>query len=216
MADLSFHVLQAQAAAHSITPLLLFKLQVRQGHEPVPIHTIALRCQIRIEPARRPYGEADRAGLHDLFGTPERWGQTMRPMLWTHTSMVLPSFAERVEVDLPVPCTFDFNVATTKYFHALEGGEVPLNLLFSGTIFHEHPDGGLQVAQVPWDREATFRLPVQIWRDMMDHYYPNTAWLNLRRDVFDRLGEYKSRRGLPTWEQTLETLLVEDGKRGVR
>ena len=42
---------------------------------------------------------------------------------------------------------------------------------------------------------------------MMERYYPNTAWLCLRQDVFDRLYRYKSRRGLPTWEQALEGLL---------
>ena len=104
-------------------------------------------------------------------------------------------------MDLPVPCTFDFNVAATKYFNALEEGEVPLSLLFSGTVFQDVTDSGLQVAQIPWDREATFRLPVQVWKEMMDHYYPNSAWLCLRKDVFDRLQQYKSKQGLPTWEQ---------------
>ncbi len=219
MVELSFHVERAEPAAHSVSPLLLFKLQVRQsarqGHV-VPIHTVVLRCQIRIEPAKRLYGPAEHDRLRDLFDTPDRWSQTLRPMLWTHTNVVLPAFSESVEADLPVPCTYDFNVATAKYFYALEGGEVPLCLLFSGTIFHEDQDAGLQVAQIPWDREATFRLPVQVWSDMMERYYPKTAWLNLRRDVFDRLYQYKSQRGMPTWEQALEMLLPADGSRGAR
>jgi hypothetical protein len=37
---------------------------------------------------------------------------------------------------------------------------------------------------------------------------PNTAWLNLRKDVFDRLLAYKSPRALPTWEQAVESLLL--------
>jgi hypothetical protein len=118
-------------------------------------------------------------------------------------------------VDLPVPCTFDFNVAAAKYFYALDEGGVPLSLLFSGTIFHEREGAGLQVAQIPWDKEVTFHLPVRVWKEMMEQYYPNTAWLCLRRDVFDRLYQYKSRHGLPTWEQALEDLLppaVEQGE----
>src|SRR5262249_35234907 len=150
-----------------------------------PVHTVVLRCQVRIEPARRRYGAAEQDKLLDLFGEPARWGQTVRSMLWTHTSVVVPSFTGSIVADLPLPCTYDFNVAAAKYFYALEAGEVPLTLLFSGTIFYEGADGGLQVAQVPWDREAAFRLPVQVWKDTMEHYYPNSAWLGLRRDVFE-------------------------------
>jgi hypothetical protein len=112
-------------------------------------------------------------------------------------------------VDLPVPCSADFNVAAAKYFYALEGGEVPLCLLFSGTIFYAAADGALQVAQIPWEKETDFRLPVRVWQDMMNAYYPKTAWLYLRKDVFDRLYRYKTRRGLPTWEQALDSLLPD-------
>jgi hypothetical protein len=152
--------------------------------------------------------------LLDLFGTQERWGQTLRPMLWTHTSVVVPPFTECATVDMPVPCSFDFNVAATKYFYALEQGEVPLCLFFSGTVFHESEEAGLQVAQIPWEKEATYRLPVRVWKEMMEQYYPNSAWLCLRKDVFDRLYQYKSRHGLPSWEQALETLLAPSERHG--
>jgi hypothetical protein len=130
-------------------------------------------------------------------------------MLWTHTFVVVPAFQGFIKVDLPVPCTFDFNVAATKYFTALADGEVPLNLLFSGTVFYESADGALQVSQIPWDRETKYRLPVLKWREMMNLYYPNTAWLCLRRDVFDRLSQFKMEKGIPTWEQALERLLPQ-------
>ena len=208
MPDLSFQVEKAEAVPFAAAPLLHFKLRVGQRAEAVPIHAITLRCQIRIEPAKRRYGAGEGEGLRDLFDTPDRWGQTLRPMLWTHTNVVVGPFTDGVVVDLPVPCTFDFNVAATKYFYALEEGEVPLSLLFSGTVFHEVADTGLQVAQIPWDKETSFRLPVRVWKEMMEYYYPNSAWLCLRRDVFDRLYQYKSRLGLPTWEQALENLLA--------
>jgi hypothetical protein len=128
-------------------------------------------------------------------------------MLWTHASVVIPPFSGSTIVDLNVPCTFDFNVAATKYFAGLEDGEIPLCLLFSGTVFYEADDGALQVTQIPWDREVKYRLPVRDWKEMMDIYYPNSAWLCLRRDVFDRLYEYKVRCGIPTWEQALESIL---------
>ena len=215
MPDLNFQVEMAEPLSFAVSPLLIFKLRIREvGTVPTPIHAIVLRCQIRIEPTRRTYAVPEQEQLLDLFGTKDRWGQTLRAMLWTHTSVVVPPFTGNTVVDLPVPCTYDFNVAATKYFNALEEGEVPLVLLFSGTIFYDTEEHGLQVAQISWEKEAIFRLPVSVWRKMMDHYYPNSAWLCLRKDVFDRLALYKSRQGIPTWEQTLEGLLPITDNRG--
>jgi hypothetical protein len=213
MLELTFDVEKAEPKPFAVGPLLAFKVRIGQknaAEEATLINTVVLRCQIRIQVARRRYAPAEQERLRDLFATPDRWSQTLQPLLWTQTSVVVPPFVGRTTVDLPVPCTFDFNVAVTKYFYALEDGEVPLLLLFSGTVFYEAEDGGLQVTQLPWDRETTFRLPVQVWKDMMEHYYPNSAWLCLRKDAFDRLYDYKSRHGLPTWEQALESLLADD------
>lgn len=210
MPDLSFNVERAEAEPHAAAPLLMFKLRiagVSTEAEPATIPAIALRCQIRIEPTRRRYTANEQARLLDLYGEPERWGQTVRSALWTHTSVVVPPFTGTTVVDLPVPCSFDFNIAATKYFHAIEDGEVPLCLLFSGTVFYTDEDGYLQVSQIPWEKEATFRLPVALWREMMERYYPNCAWLCLGRDAFDRLFAFKSARGIPTWEQAIEQLL---------
>ena len=210
MLDLNFTVEGAEQQPHSAAPLLVFKLRIAEtiaNEEPTTIPAIALRCQIRIEPTRRRYAPAEQEQLLDLFGEPQRWGQTLRSALWTHASVVVPPFTGSTVVDLPVPCSFDFNVAATKYFHALEDGEVPLCLLFSGTIFYTAEDGYLQVSQIPWEKEANFRLPVSVWKDMIDLYYPNSAWLCLGRDAFDRLYRWKCSRGIPTWEQAIETLL---------
>jgi hypothetical protein len=205
--DLSFQVEEVEAVPFAASPQLIFKLRVTNADAAEPIQSVALRCQIQLEVTRRHYNAAEQERLHDLFGEPERWGQTLRTMLWTHASIGVPPFKGSTVVDLPVPCTFDFNVAATKYFAGLEDGEIPLCLLFSGTVFYETDDATLQVAQIPWEKETKYRLPVQVWRKMMDIYYPNTAWLCLRQDVFDRLYEYKRRRGIPTWEQALESIL---------
>jgi hypothetical protein len=211
MPDLNFQVEGAEPQRFAVEPLLLFKLRVSEavagGARPTPVHTVALRCQVRIEPAGRRYEPPEKERLLDLFGTPDRWGQTLRPMLWTHVSAVVPSFTGSTVVDLPVPCSYDFNLAATKYFDALEGGDVPLLFLFSGTVFYEAPEGDLQVAQISWEKEAPFRLPAATWRGLMDQHYPNSAYLCLRKDVFDKLSRYKSREGLPTWEQAMERLL---------
>jgi hypothetical protein len=207
--DLSFTIEGAEAVPYSSTPLLALKLRVKNVDSEESVRAVMLQCQVQIEATRRHYSPAEQAGLRDLFGAPERWNQTLRSTLWTHAHANVGPFNGETTVDLPVPCTFDFNVVAPKYFNALEGGEVPLCLLFSGTIFYDDATRGLQIAQIPWSKEARFRLPVQVWKNMMDLYYPNTAWLTLRRDVFDRLNEFKTRRGLPTWEQTLERLLAE-------
>jgi hypothetical protein len=217
MPDLSFEVERAEPVPHAAAPQLVFKLRITDnaGAEAIPIPAVALRCQIRIEPTRRRYVAPEQGRLLDLFGEPSRWGQTLRSLLWTHASLVVPPFTGTTVVDLPVPCTYDFNVASTKYFYALEDGEVPLCLLFSGTIFTAEEDGGpLQISPIPWEKEAVFRLPVSVWKEMMDQYYPNSAWLCLHRDVFDRLYLFKSRLGLPTWEQAMERLLAASGERG--
>ena len=131
----------------------------------------------------------------------------MRSLLWSHTTLQVPPFSGRTVVDMPVPCTYDFEVVAAKYFHALEDGEVPLEFLFSGTVFYAEAGGRLQVDRISWEKEAEFRLPVRLWQETMDHYYPNSAWIRLRRDAFDQLYDYKVRKGLPTWEATVESLL---------
>ncbi len=193
-------------------PLLALKLRV--GATGAPIRSVSLQCQLRIEPNRRRYDAESQDRLYDLFGPPQDWARSVRAMLWTHAAVNVPEFTGSTVVDLPVPCTFDFTVAATKYFDALGDGEVPLSLLFSGTVFYEDEDGSLRVTQVPWDKEATYRLPVQVWRDMMNRYYPNCAWLSLRKDVFDRLSRFKGRGAFASWEEALISLLppTDQGK----
>jgi hypothetical protein len=207
MPDLSFQIEKAEPQRFTAAPTLLFKLRISNGVAGETVHSVALRCQIQLEVTRRQYSTDDQSRLRDLFGAPERWGQTLKNMLWTHASIVAPAFQDITVVDLPVPCTFDFNVAATKYFHGLTDDDVPLNFLFSGTVFYGEEEGSLQVAPIPWDKEARFRLPVKAWHEMMDIYYPNTAWLCLRRDVFERLQQYKVENAIPTWEQTFERIL---------
>jgi hypothetical protein len=212
MPDLTFHVEGAKAVQYAVSPMLGFDLRVTNSG-PERIHNIALRCQIQIEATRRRYDAKDQENLRDLFGEPERWGQTLRTLLWTQVSVVAGGFADQTNIELQVPCTFDFNVAAVKYFQGLQDGEIPLCFQFSGTVFYESAAGGLQVAPISWDKEAKFRLPLKVWKEMMDLYYPNSAWLCLSRDVFERLHQYKVRTGTPTWEKMLEDLLagVEEG-----
>jgi Family of unknown function (DUF6084) len=216
MPDLDFFVDHAQPVPYAATPQLAIALRIVQrppaGRPAREIHSVTLRCQVRLEPSRRKYSPAEQEKLLELFGEPARWGQTVRSMLWVNTAIAVPAFVEKVSVELPVPCTYDFNIATTKYFHALEDGEIPLGLLFSGTIFYRGEDDSLQVAQISWEKEVNYRLPIAVWKRTMDLYFPNSNWLCLRRDVFDRFYQFKTRHGLTTWEQALELLLEEEEK----
>jgi hypothetical protein len=207
MPELSFQVERVEVVPNSISPLLAFKLRVTTPDPEQAIHTVALRCQIQLEVTRRKYTAEDQTKLRDLFDDPSRWGQTLKSLLWTHTSIVVPSFKGTTITDVPVPCTFDFNVAATKYFDGLSDGEIPICLQFSGTVFYASADGSLQVAPISWDKEARFKLPVRVWRDMMEIYYPNSAWLCLHKDAFDRLYQYKVSHGIPTWEEVMESLI---------
>jgi hypothetical protein len=207
MPDLRFTVESAEQVPFAVAPTLALRLRVENSNPEESIHTVALRAQIQIEATRRRYSTGEQEKLQDLFGEPDRWSRTLRTMLWTHTSAVIPGFTGSTTADLSVPCTFDFNVAATKYFHAISHGEIPLSVLFSGTVFYADADGALQAAPISWDKEARYRLPVQVWREMMDAYYPNTAWLTLRRDVFEKLYEFKVRRGIASWEEALANLL---------
>jgi Family of unknown function (DUF6084) len=203
--DLRFQVEDVVPTPNAAAPQLSFKVRITNSALE-PIHSIALRAQVQVEPVRRRYTAEEQQKLKVLFGEPEQWSKSLLPLLWANVNVNVGAFTGSTVVDVQVPCTFDFNVAMTKYIYGLEDGELPTSLLFSGTVFHAG-QMALQIAQIPWDREASYRVPVRVWKEMMDRYYPDAAWIQLRRDVFERLYEFKSQNGLPTWEQTVERML---------
>jgi hypothetical protein len=210
MTELVFECLGARAEPYVAAPTLLFRLRLAETTG-ARIHAIALRCQLRIEPQRRRYSDGEAGNLSDLFGEPQRWGDTLKPLQFATVPLMVPGFTGSAEVDLPVACSYDTEVAATRYFHALEGGEIPLLLLFSGTVFVRGASG-LSVEQVPWHKEASYRLPVAVWRELMDMYFPNSTWIRIRRETFDALQRFKSRQTLPTWDHALEALLKQAGE----
>ncbi|MGA7223099.1 MAG: DUF6084 family protein [Candidatus Acidiferrales bacterium] len=207
MPDLQLAIEGADVVQYSAAPLLAFKVRIVNQPAGEVIHTLALRAQIQLEVSRRKYDPAEQERLRDLFGEPSRWGQTLRTILWTHANVMVPRFAGSAAVDLPVPCSFDFNVAATKYFHGVTSGDLPLCFQFSGTVFYQGAGDAMQVAPISWDKEAKYRLPVTVWKDLMDMYYPNSAWLSLHRDTFEKLYQFKVREGITTWEEALERAL---------
>jgi Family of unknown function (DUF6084) len=209
MTDLTFSVVDVFAEPYAAAPQLTARLRIEESTQQT-IHAIALRCQVRIEPQRRRYSADEESGLLDMFGTRDRWFDTLKPFMWMQCSTMVQGFRGITEVDLAMPCTYDFDVTWSKYLHALRDDTIPVIFLFSGTVF-TRGTAGFGVEQVPWDKESAYQIPVTVWKDMIGHYFPNTGWLRLSHDTLEALAHYKSVRGLTTWEAAVESLLANAG-----
>ncbi|MYS18705.1 hypothetical protein GA0115240_100414 [Streptomyces sp. DvalAA-14] len=207
MSGPAFSVLDVFAEPYTVVPQLTARLRIEEDSGE-RVHAMVLRCQARIEPQRRHYDDAEGDGLRGLFGERDRWPDTLKPFLWMQCQATVQGFTGATEVDLALPCTYDFDVIGSRYLHALGTGEVPLTLLFSGTVFTKGA-GGFGVRQVPWDCEARHRMPVAVWRQMMSYHFPNSGWIRLDQEVLDRIADFRARRGLISWDETVRTLLAD-------
>jgi hypothetical protein len=205
-AQLTFTVADVAPEPYAVTPVLTARVGISApGDEPV--HAIALRCQIRIDPVRRGYSDQEAAGLIDLFGPRERWATTQHTFLWQHCAVMVPGFTGNTQVALPLECTYDFEVAASKYLHALRDGILPLQFLFGGTVFTPG-QRGFSVQQVSWDCDVDYRMPVSVWRELMQQHYPNSGWVRLDHDTVTALASYKSERGLLSLDEAVTALLT--------
>jgi hypothetical protein len=209
IAELGFAVLGAAPVPYAAVPTLGFAVEItsRSGQ---PIRSVALDVQIQIAARRRAYSDAEQPQLLDVFGAPERWATTLRTLPWLRVSQVVPAFEGTTVVDVHVPCTYDFEVTAAKYLAALREGEVPLELLFGGTVFYTAESGLLQTAMINWDSEEEYRMPVAAWRETMDMYFPGSAWLRVEREAFERLYAFRALHSLTSWEQTFDRLLDDE------
>lgn len=205
MTSLAFEITGAAASPTAATPTVTFGLRVRE-RAGGRVDALAMRVQVQIEPRKRHYSAGEERRLVELFGEPKRWGETLHTVLWSHIAVAIPSFTGQTDVELPAPCSYDFEVAANKYFDALTDGDIPLLFLFSGTIFVTG-DRGLQVARIPWELEAAYRLPASVYRTAMDLHFPNTAWVRVRKDLFNELYRFKTAGGHLTWDDAIEDLL---------
>lgn len=204
-----FDCVDVHAQPYAASPTLIFKLRIAETTG-VKIHALALRTQIRIEPQRRRYEGEESELLVSLFGEPSRWGETLKPMEFGSTSTVLPSFTGSKDVDIPISCSYDLDVAAGSYFHSLREGHIPFMMLFSGTVFTKG-ENGFSVEQIPWDLDSQYQMPVGEWTKLMDQYFPEQGWLRLHRSTLDALMKYKANNAIATWDQTMEQLLAGTG-----
>jgi hypothetical protein len=77
-----FEITSVRAEPHAAAPTLKFSLRVSESLGS-PIHFILLRAQLQIQPRRRRHAPAEQERLTELFGSPDRWSTTLRPLLWT-------------------------------------------------------------------------------------------------------------------------------------
>jgi len=210
MPDLAFRIEGAAPLAFAASPAIAFAVRATNASPDDPVQSALLRCQIHVEASTRAYTDAELERLRDVLGEGRVRGRASGRILWAQTAAVIPGFTGEVVFEVHAPCTLDLAVASSRYFHALDGGDVPVAMLFSGTVFHASADGALRAAPVPWSSEARFSMPASVWKECAEHHYAGRAALPLSRDVFDRLLRYKTRAGLATWEQAIDRLLPPD------
>ena len=201
-----FSVLEAAPVPRSAAPVIAFQIRVRDYSER-EVYALALTTQIKVEARQREHDEATRDRLLELFGEPERWGDTARGLVWAHCESLVGGFSGSSRFELRVPASLDLEVATVKYFAALDTGNIPLSFHFNGTVFYCGDEDRLQITQVPWTAEAQYALPVETWRRTIDEHYPNGAFLRLDEDTLEGLRRYRVANGLHSLDAALEQLL---------
>ena len=205
-----FEVLGVRSMRHAAAPALILDLGVSEP-EGRAVYMIALTVQLMIEPARRRYDDAEHARLAGLFGPPERWAVTTRSLIWAQLDVVVPAFTGTTTVAIPIPCSYDLEVASAKYLRSLVGGEAPLALHFNGVVYYRGDDGGLQMTLIAWSRSVDFRMPVSVWRDTIEHYYPNTGWVGLRSETIAALERRRVDSAHATIDACVRDLLERTG-----
>ena len=209
MPELDFEIVSAEVKPHSAVPTLLFKMLVSNRNENEEVYAAALKCQVLIEATRRSYDEELKTGLREVFGDPDRWEETVRSLMWMTITIPVSRFRKSAIVDIAIPVCEDHITAAGKYFFTVKKGEIPLAFLFSGTLFFAGPEGGVQITQVPWHKEASYRMPADLWNQMMEIYFPGSRWVKLSSETFNRIYQYKARNNFTSLEECVEWLLKE-------
>lgn len=209
--DVSFEIVSASAVARAAAPTLSFRAQITDPTG-IEVYTVALSVMFTIEPGKRSYDSDARERLAELFGEPERWASTTGAFRWAQVDVLVPSFTGEAEFEIQVPCTYDHEIAATKYFAGLADGVVPLHAHFNGTLFYRgagEKGGQLQMMMLPWDLSVRHDLPVATWREMIDRHYPEGTWVRLEEATLDRLRRLKTSGGSATYDRVVSRLLDE-------
>ena len=165
MPDLCFNFEGAEAVPYAAAPTLALKLRITNQPADEIIRSIMLQCQIQIEAPRRRYSPEEQKHLLDLYGEPERWGQTLRTSLWTH------AIAQRAIVQRMRPRSMFWcpalSISTSPRLSISmdsKPGRCRSAFCSVAPCFSTIPEQGLSITQIPWAKEARFRLPVSVWK----------------------------------------------------
>ncbi len=202
MIPVTFKITGASAKPHAASPTISFDVRVTSSES---VEAMVLRAEIRIEPQWRRFDGQEQQLLDDMFGAPERWGTTLRTLAWADLPAIVTGFNGETQTRIDVPCTYDFDVTATRFFHALSDGDVPVRMLFSGAIFYAG-DRGFWCERVPWSAEAAYRMPVTVWRDAMRACYGTDAILRVKAETLQKLHRLRALGGALSWDALLERL----------
>lgn len=209
MPDLRFEIISSRVRQYAAVPTLVFDLQITNDTPDEEVYAAALKCQIIIEATKRQYDAETKGRLYELFGEAERWNETVGTTFWQIITVPVPRFTDQTVVEINVTCSEDQAIAAGKFFYGVRDGIVPLAFLFSGTLFFKDGEGNLQITLIPWEKEASCKMPAILWQEMMDAHFPNSRWLQIRKDIYDKLVKYKSQNNFQTLENCLEDILEE-------
>lgn len=204
MTGLEFTALEANAETRAASPAIRLRFRLRAEGEPVD--ALALRARIQIEPALRDYAPDEIPPLEALLGEKRRGARWNAPLQWCEVSTVLGQFERELEFELVLPCTFDAQIVSSRYFAALTSGMIPVHIFFNGTIFRGSP-GGFSVEMLPWNLDCAAEIPLQTWQAAMDACFPGQAWIRIDRATFDALSRVRRDYATGGWDATFEYLL---------
>jgi hypothetical protein len=202
-----FAVTSVAHLAFAAAPTMVFAIGARD-ETGIEIQSVSLSVQVMIDPARRGYDLLTRGRLAELFGPPATWTPSTQGLSWARVAATVPRFIGEATFALEVPCTYDLEVAASKYFYALDEGLVPLSFHFYGTIFYLTADRRLQMTPIPWSSTAQFAMPVASWKAMIAEHYPGGGWIRLGETTLAALNARRAERGL-TFDHLVAELLDE-------
>lgn len=213
MPDLDFEITSADVKPQAAVPTLVFRLQISNDIEDEEIYAVGLKSQVRIESVHRKYDEETKPLLRDVFGSSERWDENLKSLYWKQVTIPVPRFTGQTQIEIPLECSEDLSTSVGKYFYALEKGEIPLTFIFKGSVFYKGSEDTIQVTPVPWEKEASYNMPVSLWNNLREAYFPDSKYLRVPHELFDKLYAYKTKSIHPTINKCLESLVDEGLKK---
>ena len=208
MTSLSFSCPGVRTERYSLSPSLIFRVRIDED-EGAGVHAVALTTQIRVEPRRREYSDAEAERLMDLFGERSRWADTMQPMQFATVATMVPGFGGATEVDVTVPCTTDLEVAAGRLLRSPRRGRGA-----AAAAVQRH---GLRRSRRPLPATRSPASPGAPRRRTGSRSGPGRRWSactsrtapgSAGPATLDALIRYKNTHALPTWNHVMESLLT--------